>query len=86
MPYTQLHREELGRSVSALEDYLRRAGVTITQAAFAHSYFIQPDAVRAKTPYFPDRARFSRKNHPGALKGDRVVWEPDGREVVISVR
>ena len=84
MLYIQLHQGELSHPVSALEDYFRRAGVTIIQAAFAHSYFIQPDAVRAKTPYFPDRARFSRENYPGAIKGDRVVWEPDGREVVID--
>ncbi len=39
-----------------LEEYFRSAGVTIVQAAFAHSYFIHSASVKAKTPYFSDRA------------------------------
>ena len=70
--------------VSALEEYFRSAGVTVIQAAFAHSYFIHSASVKAKTPYFPDRARFSRQNYPGATKGQKAVWAGDGREVVID--
>ena len=68
MLYIQLHQGELSHPVSALEEYFRSAGVTVIQAAFAHSYFIHPASVKAKTPYFPDRARFSRQNYPGATK------------------
>ena len=67
-----------------MEEYFLRAGVTIIQAAFGHSYFIHPDSVRSKTPYFPERARYSRQNYPGATKGQKVVWARDGREVVID--
>ena len=84
MLYIQLHQGELSHPVSTLEDYFRRGGVTIIQAAFAHSYFIHPDSVREKTPYFPERARFSRLNYPGAIKGQKAVWAGDGREVVID--
>ena len=56
MLYIQLHQGELGHPVSALEEYSRSAGVTVIRAAFAHSYFIHPTSVKAKTPYFPDRA------------------------------
>ena len=54
MLYIQLHQGELSHPVSTLEDYFRRGGVTIIQAAFAHSYFIHPVSVGEKTPYFPN--------------------------------
>ena len=82
--YLQLHQGELTHPVSVLEEYFRGAGVTVIQAAFAHSYFVHPDSVKAKTPYFPDRARFSRQNYPGATKGQKAVWSGDGREVVVD--
>ena len=71
MLYIQLHQGELSHPISTLEEYFRRGGVTIIQAAFAHSYFIHPDSVREKTPDFPERARFSRQNYPGAIKGQK---------------
>ena len=82
--YIQLHQGGLSHPVSALEEYFRSAGVTVVQAAFAHSYFIHSASVKAKTPYFSDRARFSRQNYPGATKGQKAVWAGDGREVVID--
>ena len=84
MLYLQLHDGELTHPITALEDYFRAAGVTIVQAAFAHSYFIHPDAVREKTPFFPERARFSRQHYPGVPKGQAAVWPGDGREVLID--
>ena len=80
----QLHQGGLSHPVSALEEYFRSGGVTVVQAAFAHSYFIHSASVKAKTPYFSDRARFSRQNYPGATKGQKAVWAGDGREVVID--
>ena len=73
-----------GLSVSAiqsLERYFREGGVSIVQAAFAHTYFVHPDRVREKTPYYPDRARFSRKHYPGLGKGSSANWSGDGRKV-----
>ena len=84
MLYFQLHHRELTHPVTVLEEYFRRAGVTVIQAAFAHSYFIHPDSVRSKTPYFPNRARFSRRRYPGAIKGQRAVWAVDGREIMVD--
>ena len=65
-------------------NYFRAGGVSIIAAAFAHSYFIHPDAVRAKTPYFPERARFSREHYPGLRKGDKTIWSGDGRGVFLD--
>ena len=84
MLYLQLHDGELTHPVTALESYFQAAGVTIIQAAFTHSYFIHPDSVREKTPYFPERARFSRQHYPGVSKGHAAVWLGDGREVLID--
>ena len=40
-----------------------------------------PESVRAKTPYFPERARRSREHYPGLEKGRKTIWHADGREV-----
>ncbi len=47
----------------------------LTRAAFSHSYFICPDEVRNKTPYYPDRARYSREHYPGKKKNDQATWK-----------
>lgn len=78
---TIVHTGELTPPIQSLEDYFRKGGVSIIQAAFAHSYFVHPDEVRAKTPYFPDRARYSRRHYPGLDKGQQTVWPGDGREI-----
>ncbi len=56
-------------------------GVSIIQATFAHSYFVDPNAVRARTPYYPERARRSREHYPGLDKGNTTTWPGDGREI-----
>ena len=68
-------------AIQSLERYFREGGVSIVQAAFAHTYFVHPDRVREKTPYYPDRARFSRTHYPGLSKGSSTRWSGDGREV-----
>ena len=84
MLYLQLHDGELTPPITAMENYFRLAGVTIIQAAFTHSYFIHPDTVREKTPFFPERARFSRQHYPGLGKGQKAVWSGDDREILLD--
>ena len=81
MPNARIHNGDIVSAIQSLEDYFRDGGVSIIQAAFAHSYFVHPDEVRMKTPYFPDRARKSRKHYPGHGKGEITKWQSDGREV-----
>ena len=81
MPNTRLHSGDIVSAIQSLEDYFREGGVSIIQAAFAHSYFVHPDEVRMKTPYFPNRARKSLKHYPGCRKGELAKWPDDGREV-----
>ena len=68
--------------MQALEGYLDTAGTTILQAAFEHSYFVDPLRVRDRTPYYPDRARLSRVHYPDKRRGDMATWE--GREVKLG--
>lgn len=68
-------------AIQSLEDYFRQGGASITKAAFAHTYFVHPDRVREKTPYYPDRARTSREHYPEATTGDWATWSGDGRKV-----
>ena len=75
------HTGDLTSPIQSLEEYFRDGGVSIIQAAFAHSYFVHPDEVRTKTPYFPDRARYSRRHYPGLGKGQQAVWTGDGRQI-----
>ena len=78
----RVHDDQLTSPTESLERYLRRGGTTIVQAAFEHSYFADPDRVREKTPFFPDRARFSREHYPNLGKNERALWQ--GREVKLD--
>ena len=68
-------------AIESLQKYFREGGSSIVQAAFAHTYFVHPDRVREQTPYYPGRARFSRRHYPSLQKGDYATWSGDGREV-----
>ena len=82
MAKTRIHDGELVSPVESLEGYFRSGGTTILRAAFEHSYFVHPDKVRKKTPYYPERARYSREYYPGLKKGDRATWQE--REVKLD--
>ena len=82
MVHTRINSRELVPPIQALEDYLQGAGSTILRAAFDHSFFVDPTRVRARTPWFPDRVRFSRKFYPGKGRGDEAIW--NGRTVVLG--
>lgn len=81
MLHLQIHTGALVSPIQSLERYFRDGGVSIIQAAFAHSYFVHPDQVRARTPYYPDHARRSREHYPGLDKGKIATWPDDGRQV-----
>ncbi|MXZ02606.1 MAG: hypothetical protein F4Y88_02705 [Chloroflexi bacterium] len=68
----------------SLEYYFRAGGVTIIQAAFSHSFFIDPESVRGNTPSHPDRARMSREHYPGKGRGQIATWQDDGRTVKLG--
>lgn len=66
--------------IESLETYFRDGGTSIVRAAFAHSFFVHPDAVRKEPIRYPDRARSSRLYYPGLGKGQSAMWKPDGQE------
>ena len=82
MVRTRSYVGELVPPIQALEFYLQRGGTTILKAAFNYSFFVEPSRVRQRTPYFPDRVRFSRKFYPGKGRGDEATWE--GRTVILG--
>ncbi len=84
MLYLQIHQGDLSHSVGVLEEYFLKAGTSIIGAALAHSYFIHPDEVRKRTPYFTERARVSGTHYPGVAMGERAIWQGDGREVIVD--
>ena len=65
--------------IESLEYYFRSGGVTIIQAAFSHSFFVDPDVVRERTPYHPDRARYSRQYYPNLGRGQAAIWKDGGK-------
>ena len=81
---TQIHTytDELVSPIEALEHYLTKAGSSILQAAFKHSYFAHPARVQNRTPHNPSRARFSREHYPGLKKGDPAAWK--GRKLKLD--
>ena len=84
MPDLRICADSLVSPIESLEYYFRKGGVSIIRAAFEHTYFVHPDKVREKTPYYPDRARYSRQHYSGKGKGDTAVWLGDGRKVVLD--
>ncbi len=67
--------DSLPEPIAVLESFLERAGTTIVQAAFRYSFFIDPERVRQRTPYFGDRARKSREHYPKGDRGDMRQWK-----------
>ena len=55
MPEIKLHDGNLPHPISALENHFHIGGVSLIQAALAHSYFSNPESVREKVLYFPNR-------------------------------
>ena len=84
MPEIKLYLGDIPHPISALEDYFLNGGVSLIQATFAHTFFINPVSVLKKVVCFPGRARRSRQHYPGLDKGKRAVWSGDGREVVLD--
>ena len=80
-----IQSEDLVPAIQSLEDYFREGGTSIIQAAFKHTYFVHPDAVLNRTPYFPEIARRSREHYPGIDKGKRATWKAgDGRDIILD--
>ena len=79
---TLTHTGGLVSPIEALEGYLQKGGVTILQAAFEQSFFVDPDDVLAKSPWFPGRARTSRRFYPDKGRGDKATWK--GQEVTLG--
>ena len=79
---TRVHRGDLVPPIEALEGYMKTGGTSILRAAFDHSFFVDPARVKAKTPYFPERARMSREHYPNKGRGDTAIWE--GRDVILG--
>ena len=78
-PNIQIHKGELISPIRSLKDYFHEGGVSIVEAAFAHTYFVHPDEVRKKTPLFPERVRQSREYFPGAWSKNSYYLECRGR-------
>lgn len=76
------YRDSLPNPIAVLEEILGRAGLSLVEATLRYSFFIDPEAVRARCPYFPDRARKSRQHYPSGDRGDRALWS--GREVILG--
>ena len=81
----RIHTGDLIPPIQSLEDYFLKGGASIIQAAFAHSYFVHPDKVRAKLCYYPERARRSREHYPGLDKGAHTTWDKgDSRPIILD--
>ena len=85
MPEFRIQSEMSISAIESLEEYFREGGSSIVQAAFRHTYFVHPEAVRNKSPYFPKRARRSREHYPGIDKGKKATWKAgDGRKITLD--
>ena len=72
----------LPHPVETLERHFRDGGMTLIQAVFENTFFVTPDAVRERSPYFPGFARKSRTHYPALDKGAAAEWL--GRQVKLD--
>jgi hypothetical protein len=71
----KLFTDPLPNPIQLLNGYLKDGGTSIIKAAFEHSFFIDPEKVRAKTPMFDGAARKSRTHYPGLEHGEYSNWK-----------
>ena len=81
---TELYNGDLPSPIEALKQYFLNGGATLVQAAFSYSYFINPDSVREKSVYYPDRARVSKEHYPDTKKGQEATWGATGKIVKLD--
>lgn len=79
---TTVFEGSLPRPISILEGFITASGTTLIRAAFATSFFVPPEKVKQRTPYYPDFARLSRTHYPGKMRGNIAEW--DGRSVKVG--
>ncbi len=80
----ELYDGDLPRPIEALKKYFLNGGATLVQAAFSYSYFINPDSVRERSVYYPDRARVSNEHYPDKKKGQEATWAATGKIVKLD--
>ena len=68
--------------IDALEQLLQQGGTTIVRAAFQYSFFAHPNAVRGRTPWYPERARTNQGHYPDRSRGSTAQWQ--GRTVTLD--
>jgi hypothetical protein len=78
------HDGELPDPVVTLERNFARGGVSLVHAVFENTFFVAPEAVRARTPYFPQFARTSREHYPGGGRGSEAIWQATGATVTLA--
>lgn len=83
MHSTHDHVDDLPEPIRVLEEVLAAANTTVVEIAFENSFFVHPEEVRARCPYFPGFARKSNQHYPNLNKGAKTTWL--GRDVVLDL-
>lgn len=65
---------ELPRPLETLERHFEAGGIGLVRAVFENTFFVHPDRVRERSPYFPGHARKSRTHYPGLDNGATGEW------------
>lgn len=81
MPEVRIHQGELPSPIAVLEEYFWEPRVSLIQAAFANSFFVNPETVRNNIVWFPNSARTSNEHYPNLVRGNSGIWRENGREV-----
>lgn len=66
---------EFPAPIETLERHFVSGGVSLVQAVFENTFFVHPESVRARSPYYPDYARKSRQHYPGLDTGAAAEWQ-----------
>ncbi len=74
--------DALQNPIVVLEEIFRSSEMSLIQAAFRYSFFLDPEKVNAMPVKYPEYARYSRKYYPGKKKDDDAYW--NGRRIRID--
>ena len=75
MVAVRVFADEFPRPIETLERRFRDGGISLVQAVFENTFFVSPDQVRTRSPYFPGFARKSREHYPGLDPRSAAQWQ-----------
>ena len=86
-PNFRIKTDDIVPAIQSLEEYFREGGASLVQAAFQHTYFVDPQAVLNRTPYSPKERDEAGNTIPGLIEAKAPNGRPgtEGRSSLTTI-